>query len=38
VFLVVFEGLQRIDVIEEMVGRARFERATNWLKANCSTN
>jgi hypothetical protein len=21
-----------------MVGRARFERATNWLKANCSTN
>ncbi len=20
-----------------MVGRARFERATNWLKANCST-
>ena len=22
----------------KMVGRARFERATNWLKANCSTN
>jgi hypothetical protein len=21
-----------------MVGRARLERATNWLKANCSTN
>ncbi len=21
----------------KMVGRARFERATNWLKANCST-
>jgi hypothetical protein len=21
-----------------MVGRARFERATNWLKANCSTD
>jgi hypothetical protein len=22
----------------EMVGRARFERATNWLKASCSTD
>jgi hypothetical protein len=23
--------------IAELVGRARFERATNWLKASCST-
>ncbi len=26
------------NLIGEMVGRARLERATNWLKANCSTN
>jgi hypothetical protein len=25
-------------VNEKMVGRAGFEPATNWLKANCSTS
>jgi hypothetical protein len=26
------------SLFSNMVGRARFERATNWLKANSSTN
>jgi len=30
----------RLEIKQEgkMVGRAGFEPATNWLKANCSTN
>ncbi len=24
--------------VKKMVGRVRFERTTNWLKANCSTD
>ena len=39
-----YKGFNRLgesdfsDEKEKVVGRAGFEPATNWLKANCSTN